>query len=180
MDIYDVMRTRRSVRAYRPDPIPDDVLERVLNAAGLAPWGDGASPTPPTRLIVVRDADLKQSLVPLCHNQKFVASAPVVVVACGAECQRYSRGGWMGRYSTIVDVSIAVDHLTLAARAEGLGTCWVGSFNNDGLRALFGLPDQVNVIAVMPLGYPDGDLFVESSDPRRIPLDEFVRWDRWE
>jgi nitroreductase len=86
----------------------------------------------------------------------------------------------MGRYSTIVDVSIAVDHLTLAARAEGLGTCWVGSFNNDGLRALFGLPDQVNVIAVMPLGYPDGDLFVEPSDPRRIPLDEFVRWDRWE
>ncbi len=77
----------------------------------------------------------------------------------------------------IVDVAIAVDHLTLAARAEGLGTCWIGSFDNARLKEFFDLPEDVNVVALTPLGYPEGDPF---TDPEgRLPLEEFVMWDTW-
>ena len=173
MDIYTIMRTRRSVRHYRPDPIPQEVLDRVLDAARIAPSGSNRQPT---RLIVVRDPEIKEQLVPLCHDQAFIATAPVVVVACGRDLH-YNRGEWMGDYAMIVDVSIAVDHLTLAARAEGLGTCWIGSFSNAKLKEFFGLPDDVNVVALTPLGYPEGDPF---TDPEgRLPLEEFVMWEGW-
>ncbi|HUU54051.1 MAG TPA: nitroreductase family protein [Armatimonadota bacterium] len=173
MDIYTIMRTRRSVRHYRPDPIPQEVLDRVLDAARIAPSGSNRQPT---RLIVVTDPKIKEQLVPLCHDQAFIATAPVVVVACGRDLH-YNRGEWMGDYAMIVDVSIAVDHLTLAARAEGLGTCWIGSFSNAKLKEFFGLPDDVNVVALTPLGYPEGDPF---TDPEgRLPLEEFVMWEGW-
>jgi nitroreductase len=173
MDLYDVIRTRRSVRAYRPDPIPEEVLMRVLDAARIAPSGSNRQPT---RLIAVTDDETKNKLVPVCHDQAFVASAPVLVVACGRDI-KYNRGEWMGRCAMIVDVTIAVDHLTLAARAEGLGTCWIGSFSNAKLKEFFKLPEDVDVVALTPLGYPQGDPF---SDPEgRIPMEEFVLWNRW-
>lgn len=173
MDFYDVVRTRRSVRQYRPDAIPDEVLERVLDAGRIAPSGNNRQPT---RLIVVGDAEAKQKLVPMFHNQAFIAAAPLVIVACGRDIQ-YNRGEWMGRYAMIVDVAIVVDHLTLAARAEGLGTCWIGSFDNAALKDFFGLPDDVDVVALTPLGYPEGDPF--TGPEARIPMDEFVLRERW-
>jgi nitroreductase len=173
MDLYEVIRTRRSVRAYRPDPIPEEVLVRVLDAARIAPSGSNRQPT---RLIVVTDNETKKKLVSLCHDQAFIAAAPVVVVACGRDI-KYNRGEWMGRCAMIVDVAIAVDHLTLAARAEGLGTCWIGSFSNAKLKEFFKLPEGVDVVALTPLGYPEGDPF---TDPEgRIPMDEFVCWNKW-
>jgi nitroreductase len=173
MDLYEVVRTRRSVRSYRPDPIPQEVLMRVLDAARIAPSGSNRQPT---RLIAVTDDETKNKLVPMCHDQAFIASAPVLVVACGRDI-KYNRGEWMGRYAMIVDVTIALDHLTLAARAEGLGTCWIGSFSNAKLKEFFELPDDVDVVALTPLGYPDGDPF---TDPEgRIPMEEFVLWNRW-
>ena len=173
MDLHEVVRTRRSVRTYRPDPIPHEVLSRVLDAARIAPSGSNRQPT---RLIVVRDQKIKQDLVPMCHDQAFIAAAPVVIVACGRDI-KYNRGGWMGRYSMIVDVAIAVDHLTLAARAEGLGTCWIGSFDNAALSRYLGLPEDVDVVALTPLGHPEGDVF--SGPEGRKPLEEFVCWERW-
>jgi len=173
MEVYEAMRTRRSVRAFRSDPIPPDVLDRVLDAARIAPSGSNRQPT---RLIVAADEKIRQDLVPLCHGQKFVATAPVVIVACARDI-KYSRGEWMGRYSAIVDATIAVDHLTLAARAEGLGTCWIGSFANTALKEYFGLPDDVDVVALTPLGYPEGDPFAEPHG--RIPLEEFAYRERW-
>jgi nitroreductase len=173
MDLYEAVRTRRSVRAYRPDPIPQEVLNRVLDAARIAPSGSNRQPT---RLIVVQDEKIKQDLVPMCHDQAFIATAPVAIVACGRDI-KYNRGEWMGRYAMIVDVVIAVDHLTLAARAEGLGTCWIGSFSNAALKEYFQLPKDVDVVALTPLGYPEGDPF--TGPEGRKPLEEFVCWDRW-
>jgi nitroreductase len=147
MDIYEVIYTRRSIRKYRPEPVPEEALRRVLDAAGRAPWGDGGSKRPPTRFIVVRAPETRGKLVPLCHNQSFIGSAPVVIVVCIPETKGYNRGGWMQRYSSLVDASIALDHLILAARAEGLGTCWIGSFDNAGMKAFFGLSEDINVAA---------------------------------
>ena len=173
MDLYDAMRTRRSVRSYRSDPIPEAVLMRVLDAARIAPSGSNRQPT---RLILVSDAEAKRNVAAMCHNQTFIASAPVVIVACGQDI-KWNRGEWMGRYSMIVDVSIAVDHLTLAARVEGLGTCWIGSFSNSALKSYLGLPDDVDVVALTPLGYPEGAPF--TGPEGRIPLDDFISWNRW-
>ena len=173
MDIYEVMRTRRSVRKYASAPIPEEVLNRVLDAARIAPSGSNRQPT---RLILATEESLKRALAPYCHNQEFVATAPVVVIACGRDL-KYNRGEWMGRYSMLVDVSIAVDHLTLAARAEGLGTCWIGSFNGPALKEFLRLPADWEVVALTPLGYPEGDPFTEPQG--RIPLDEFVMGNAW-
>ena len=152
MDFYEVIRTRRSIRSFRPDPIPDEVLRRVLDAARIAPSGSNRQPW---KFILVRDEGLKGELVPLAGGQKFIAEAPIVVVACGIDI-RHNRGGYMGDMSMLVDVAIAFDHLTLAARAEGLGTCWIGSFDNNGIKDLMRIPLEANVVALTPLGYPRG------------------------
>jgi nitroreductase len=173
MDFYDVIKTRRSARQYRPDPIPKDVLNRVLHAARLAPSGSNRQPT---RYVLVEDQEARKQLAELCHNQRFIAEAPVVIVACGGKIPS-NRGGYMGRYSMLVDVAIAVDHLTLAARAEGLGTCWIGAFDNAAIKDSLGVPEEVQVVAITPLGYPQGDPFKETQD--RLPLSELVCKERW-
>ena len=173
MDFYDVIKTRRSVRAYRPDPVPENVLKRVMNAARIAPSGGNRQPS---RYIVVKDEMKKQALVPLCNGQRFIAQAPVIIVACGKEIQT-NRGGYMGELSVILDVGIAVDHLTLAARAEGLGTCWIGSFKNNEIKSYLDIPSPFQVVALTPLGYPDGDHFVEITDRKK--LDDIMCVDKW-
>ena len=173
MDFYDVLKTRRSVRAYKPDSIPDEVFKRVMNAARIAPSGGNRQPS---RYIAVKDDAHKQALIPLCNGQKFIAQAPVIIVACGKEIQT-NRGGYMGELSVILDVGIAVDHLTLAARAEGLGTCWIGSFKNNEIKSFLDIPSIYQVVALTPLGYPEGDPFVEITD--RKSLDEIICVDKW-
>lgn len=173
MEFYEVLKTRRSVRSFRDKPIPEAVLKRVLNAARTAPSGSNRQPT---RLIVVKAPAARKALVPLCGGQRFVAGAPVVIVACGQNIH-YNRGEYMGDFAMLVDVSIAFDHLVLAARAEGLGTCWIGSFDNAKLKKHLGVPKDFEVVAVTPLGYPEGNPFVETDD--RLPLDRIVSEEKW-
>ena len=173
MDFYEVVRTRRSVREYQSKAVPQEVLDRVLDAARIAPSGSNRQPT---RLILIQEEDAKRKVAELCHGQSFIATAPVVIAACGRDIN-FNRGEWMGRYSMIVDVVIAVDHLTLAARAEGLGTCWIGSFDGPALKQSLGLPEDVEVVALTPLGYAEGDPF--TGPEGRIPLEEFVMKEKW-
>jgi len=174
MEFTTVIRTRRSVRNYLARSVPPRILRRVLDAARVAPSGSNRQPT---RLIVVKDDSLRKMLVPLCDGQSFIAGAPVVVVACGLNIH-WNRGGYMGDKSMLVDVAIAVDHLTLAARNEGLGTCWIGSFDNEGIKRLLGIPKEVNVVALTPLGYPSGRRPFRTVKNRK-PLAEIVAENRW-
>lgn len=175
MEFYEVIETRRSVRKYKNTQIPDDVLNRVLNAARIAPSGSNRQPW---RFIVIRDEERKKKMVQLCHHQLFIAQAPVLIVGCGKNIH-YNRGEWMGDYSVIVDVAIAFDHLTLAARAEGLGTCWIGSFDNEGIKKYLEIPDDVNVVALTPLGYPENES-VFSPVVDRLPLEQIIYYEKWE
>ena len=118
MDLYEVVRTRRSIRSYMTDPIPDEVLSRVLEAVRVAPSGSNRQPW---HWILVKDEEKKQSLAKICNSQMWIAEAPVVIVACGRNLN-YNRAGYMGDMSILVDTSIAFTHLILAARNEGLGT----------------------------------------------------------
>lgn len=175
MEFYEVIKTRRSVRSYKKDTIPEEVLKRVLNAARIAPSGSNRQPW---KFIIIKEPKIKEKMIELCDGQKFVAEAPVLIVACGKNIH-YNRGRWMGDYSVIVDVAIAVDHLTLAARAEGLGTCWIGSFDNEGIKKFLGIPEDVNVVALTPLGYPeDPSVFKETKN--RKNLEEIICYNKWE
>jgi len=150
VDIYEAIRNRRSVRSFQDKEIPEEVLERVLNAARVAP---SANNVQPWKFILVRDAGLRREVAKHCWNQTFLSEAPVIIVACGLHTSS-KVGGY--ETSVYVDVAIAVDHLTLAARAEGLGTCWIGAFDNNKLKKLLNIPRNVNVVVVIPLGYPKG------------------------
>jgi len=173
MEFYEVIRTRRSIRSYTPDAVPDDVLERVMDAARIAPSGNNRQPW---KFVVVKDEQLRRELVPLCFDQAFIAEAPILVVATGVDI-KYNRGNYMGALSMLVDVAIAVDHITLAARAEGLGTCWIGSFDNEKVKRLLAIPPEVQVVALTPLGYPTDPEF--RGPGRRRPLEQIACTDRW-
>jgi nitroreductase len=151
MSILKVIKERRSVRRYRPDPIPEEVLLRVLDAARFSPSGKNLQPW---KFILVKEETLKQRLVEASFMQSFIAEAPVVVVACGFPDRCYSR---MGNYmkSWPVDVAIAVEHMILQAQEEGLGTCWIGAFEEGEVKSILNIPNGVRVLALTPLGYPD-------------------------
>jgi nitroreductase len=150
MSVLKVIKERRSVRCYKQDPVPDDALRRVLEAVRLSPSGKNLQPW---KFILVRDPSLKQKIAKASNGQHFMAEAPLIVVACGFPDNCYSR---MGNYmkSWPVDVAIAMEHLILQAQEEGLGTCWIGAFEERDVKFLLDIPDNVKVIALTPLGFP--------------------------
>jgi len=172
MDIYEAIRKRTSVRGYRPDTVEEEKLGRLLDAARLAPSGKNGQPW---RFIVVRDEETKLKLVSACKNQKFIAEAPVVIVACGYEEEAYKK---MGGYwnSLPVDIGIALEHLMLAAEAEELGTCWIGAFIEEEVRSILDVPDDVKIVALTPVGYPSKG---RATRPRK-PIEEIVMLEKWE
>jgi nitroreductase len=169
MDVFEAIRSRRSIRAYGERAVEQDKLRQVLEAGRLAPSGNNRQDW---TFVVVRDASRRRDLVRACRGQKFIAEAPVVIVVCAADGARTMSSGLNG---AAVDSAIAVDHMTLAAAALGLGTCWIGAFDAPAVAEVIGAPAGVTVCHVLPLGYP-----TETPAPRpRKALDEIVRWDAW-
>jgi nitroreductase len=174
VDTIETMLTRRSVRVYDPRPIEESVLHTVLDVTRHAPSGSNREPT---RLVVVKDGRRREALSEYCANQKFISQAPVVIAVVGKTIA-YNRGGYMGENSTLVDGSIVLDHLTLVARSLGLGTCWIGAFDNAKVKAYLEIPEGWNVVGLTPLGYPaDPGVFKETD--RRMSLEQFVMAEKW-
>ena len=171
MKVLDVIQKRRSVRKYKEDPIPEKALMRVLEAARLAPSGKNFQPW---KFIIVKDKTLKEKLAQASAGQFFMAEAPIIIVGCGFPDNCYAH---MGRYmkSWSVDVTIALEHLILQAQEEGLGTCWIGSFEEEEVKTILNIPENVKVLALTPLGYPDE---IPRFRGRKI-LDEIVSYDRY-
>lgn len=169
MEFYDVVKTRRCIRDYKPDAVPDEVLARVLEAARMSPVANA-----PYRVnvVVLKDPGARSLMASLCSGQKFVASAPVILVVC-AENVKPNRGGYMKEYGMLVDGAILADHITLAARAENLATCWIGSFDNEGIKKFLSIPAAVNVAAVIPAGYPSSEAMFAPPGHKRGFKDMF-------
>jgi nitroreductase len=170
MDFLDLVQKRYSVRAYKPAPVEDAKLAMVLEAARLAPT---AANRQPFQLIVARvkgrEAEFQQ-----VYGRRWFIQAPLVICACGVHEQGWERTSDRINYTT-VDVAIAMDHLILAATSLGLGTCWIAAFDPVAARQVFGLPDDVEPVALTPLGYP-----ADQPTPRaRKPLSDLVRYERW-
>ena len=151
MSVLEIIKSSLRIRKYKEDPIPEESLLRVLEAARLAPSGKNLQPW---KFIIVKDQGIKEKLAEASVSQYFIAKAPVIIVACGFPDRCYSH---MGRYmkSWPVDVSCAIDHLMLQAQEEGLGTCWIGAFEEEKVKPILNVPEDVKVLALTPLGYPD-------------------------
>jgi nitroreductase len=171
MSVLEIIKRRRSVRKYKEDPIPDDVLHRVLEAARLAPSGKNLQPW---KFIIIRDRLIKEKLAEASSGQYFMVKAPLVIAACGFPDECYSR---LGRYmkSWPVDVAIALEHLILQAEEENLGTCWIGAFEEKEVKAILDIPEEARVLALTPLGYP-----AEKPPSRgRKSLDEIISLEKY-
>ena len=207
MTVLKAIENRRSIRSYKPDDVPQHVLEKLLNAARLAPSGCAMEAR---KFIVVRDKETISKLAEASPGVgATVAKAPVVIVGCnliqnanmryfgskGEDLAMFTNVGrkandpqyWeeylehaknhTGEYESvgIYDLTIAFDHLSLAAVGEGLGTCWIGCINEREYRKILSIPENVQARIAILLGYPD-----ESPEPRpRKSLDEVVCYGRY-
>lgn len=170
MDIYEAIKTRKSVRSYENRAVTDEVLTRILNAARLAP---SANNFQEWRFVVVRDAKTRRKIAAAACRQTFVGEAPVVLACCAKDNRHVMT---CGQASYPIDAAISIDHITLCATAEGLGTCWIGAFYEDEVKQILGIPASIRVVALLPLGYP--------SDPQpvrklRLSLERIVSYESW-
>ena len=169
MDFAALIRNRYSVRAYKPDAVEEDKLQQVLEAARLAPT---AANRQPFQIVVIHTAGREAALRRIYDRDWFV-QAPLVVCACGIPAQNWVRRD--GKNYNDVDVTIAMDHLILAATDLGLGTCWIAAFDPAAAREVLGLPEGVEPVAFTPLGYPADEL----RPKVRKALSELVRYEGW-
>ena len=169
MTVMEAIELRHSVRAFKPYEVENDKLERVLEAGRLAP---SASNRQEWRFVVVRKEATRELLADAARGQRFVAEAPVVIVCCAVSTDHMMP---CGLYCYPIDVAIAMSYMTLQAVEEGLGTCWIGAFDPDKVREILGIPGDVIVVGLLPLGYPEG----AAPAKKRLHMDQ-VRFDeKW-
>ncbi|WP_287584815.1 nitroreductase family protein [Candidatus Borrarchaeum sp.] len=172
MDVYEAIRKRKSVRRYKDKEVEQEKLTRILEAARLAP---SASNKQEWRFVVVQDKEKRRKLsAEAARGQKFVEEAPVVI-ACCAETDNHEMT--CGQLCYPIDVAIAIDHITLAAVEEDLGTCWIGAFYEDKAKNILNIPDRIRIVELLTLGYPADDSIKKKS---RLPIETIVKWEKWE
>jgi nitroreductase len=172
MDIVDCIEGRTSIRVFASDPVDESIVVEALRLANLAP---SAGNLQARDFVVVRDVATKRALMEAAFRQDFVRSAPVVVVFC-ANLERIAHYGERGRdLYCLQDVAAAIENMMLYLRSKGLGSVWVGSFDERKVSAALGLPSTVRPVAIVPLGHP-GEPGVRR---KRLPLESIVHRDRW-
>jgi nitroreductase len=169
VDVFEAIKARYSVRGYKADPVSDELLGQVLEAARRAPT---AADRQAFRVIVVHVKGREEELARV-YGRSWLLQAPLILAVVAVPGEAWRRMD--DKPYDEVDATIAMDHMVLAATALGLGTCWIAAFDPDAAREVFGLPDDVELVAITPLGYPDK----ASADTDRKPLEDLVRYERW-
>jgi nitroreductase len=168
--VFEAIEKRKSVRNYLNKPVEEEKLLKVLEAARLAP---SAGNRQEWRFIVVTGKSIREELSSRSTRHSFIGEAPIILVCCAEGTDHVMP---CGLHSFPIDLAIAIDHITLAAVEEGLGTCWIGGFDEAIVKDVLGIPDAIRVVELLPLGYPaDGDAVGKS----RAPMDKIVRYDKW-
>lgn len=167
-DVLDVIRERRSIRRFQALPVPDGIVEQLIEAAIMAP---NAGNLQPWRFFVVKDEKVRQALARAAGGQNFVAAAPVAIVVCADPKHSASRYGKRGaELYYLQDTAAAVQSILLAAAAFGLGSCWVGAFDEELVAEALALEERFRPVAILPISYP-----AENPRPRpRHPFKEVV------
>lgn len=164
MEFYDVVRQRRSIRSYRPDPVPEESLKRIAEAVLCAPT---ACNRQPFRLILIKKRE-KRLAVGASYKGAWLCEAPIIAVMVGRESEAWRR--LEGDSIVDVDAAIAMEHFVLAAAAEGLGTCWICAYDRAQADRALGLPAGERTVALSPLGFA-------AAEPRpftRKPLEQIL------
>jgi nitroreductase len=169
MDVFTAISQRKSVRKYKDKAVDETVLRQVLDAGRIAP---SAGNRQDWKFIVVRDQETRRKLAIAAKGQMFVEQAPVTIVGCATEPTYLMM---CGQSAGILDVSIAFSFMMLAATEHGLGTCWLGAFVENAVKKILDVPDQVRIVAMTPLGYPDE---VPTGRPRK-DMSEVVCFDKF-
>ncbi len=179
--MIEAIAARRSVRKYRTQAVPDELIHSLLESARMAPSGHN---TQPWHFIVIREQERKEQLVAACGNQPWMLSAPVFI-ACVADLRARvpadvsltvdEQSPAKELKLVLRDTAIAVEHLVLEAVAQGLGTCWVAQFTQEQIRPLLGVPNDRYVLSIITLGYPAETPVVK----RRKNLAEIVHYEHW-
>ncbi len=151
MDVFEAISKRRSIRKYKETPVEDEKLEMILESARIAP---SAANRQEWRFIVVKNEKTRNKLVDACNGQKFVGEAPVTIAACSTESERVMP---CGQHAYTVDLSIAVSFMILEATELGLGTCWLGAYDEEKVRNVLEIPERIRVPAMFTLGYANED-----------------------
>ena len=170
---YELAKARYSVRNYRDIPVEEDKLQYILECGRIAP---SAANYQPWHLIVIRDKEMRTALAKT-YNRPWFLQAPVVVVICGDHQSGWKRAD--GKDHTDIDASIIIDHMTLAAAEQGLGTCWICNFDALACTEILQLPTNMEPIAYLPLGYPGKEPDDRTRHLARKKLEEIVHWEKF-
>lgn len=168
MDVFEAIKNRRSVRAYKPEAVAEEKLRKVLEAARLAPSAHNAQDW---KLVVVKDKERRKELA-RAAGQSFIGEAPVVIAAVSLNPEEMMS---CGVPAFAVDLAIAVDHMTLQAVEENLGTCWIGAFSQEKVKEILKIPVQYKVVALLPLGFPAN----EPEQKMRKNFEEIVSFEEF-
>jgi len=168
MEFYEVVKSRCSIRKYKAKPLPEEALDRIIEAGRLA---NSARNRQEWAFIVVLDDKTKKRMVPACRDQQFVGEAAVLIIGCATN--EYTMR--CGQPADAIDTSIALDHMQLAATAEGFGTCWLGAFYQDRVKEILGIPDGVHVVGILTVGIPAETGRAKS----RKPASDIIHHERW-
>jgi nitroreductase len=171
MDFLTLAKKRYSCRSYKPDAVEDEKLMRVLEAGRIAP---SAANLQPWHFMVVRSPE-NLAKVAACYSRDWLKTAPLIIIVCGDHTKAWQRKD--GKDHTDVDISIAVDHMTLQATASGLATCWICAFDAARLTETFHLPGHIEPVALFPLGYPNDTCDTERHHTARKKLNEITHWE---
>lgn len=168
VDLLTFLKSRRSIREYEERQIPEEDLRKILDAARWAPTGANLQPW---HFVVVRDEKLRKELG--SHAKFFflksshVEKAPCIIVLC------YEKN--KGRFG-LFDVTLAGANIIMMAHSLNLGSCWIGAFDERGVKSLLGIPEEIGVVALITLGYPK-----EKPDPPpRLEIEKIVHYETWD
>jgi len=170
MYVMEAIKKRCSVRGYLDRPVEEEKLDKILEAARLAP---SASNRQEWRFVVVQDRGARQRLMKAAKNQAFVGEAPVVIACCAKTDNHVMTCGQM---CYPIDMAIAIEHMALEAVEEGLGTCWIGAFHEDQVKEILSIPQDIRVVELLALGYPAKSSLAHKD---RLSIEEIVMHERW-
>ena len=169
MDILKAIKERRSIRDFQKKDIPKEIVDKLIDSLI---WAPSAGNLQSRKFYFVKDAKLKESIADAALGQNFIAESPLVIVGC-TDSRISSRYGERGEYLyTIQDVAVSIMGMTLVAHENGLGTVWVGAFNEDDVFDILKLPKNLRPVAIVPVGYP----VKIPSPPPRVSREEAVEF----
>jgi nitroreductase len=166
-------KSRYSVRSYLPTPVEQEKLDYILECGRIAP---SAANYQPWHIVAIRDEERKKTIA-TTYDRKWFSEAPVILVFCGDHSKGWKRAD--GKDHTDIDLSIIVDHITLAAAEQGLGTCWICNFDAKKCTEILQLPDHLEPVVLLPVGYP---LNIPDDGSRHLvrkTTNEIIHWEKF-